>query len=97
MKVCGGWTRLSCQSDVPARQPHLMELLIMIDALIEGVGRKDHGLMPYYGYRETSPQGIPRTSISARLVANLVTVAGGIEDTRDGPARRPIQGFFDIS
>ena len=55
---------------------HLMELLVTIDALKRGSARRITAVIPYFGYARQDRKSGPRTPISAKLVANLITVAG---------------------
>ena len=75
---------------------HLMELLVTLDALRRGSARRITAVLPYFGYARQDRKSGPRTPISAKLVANLITVAGaGRVLTIDLHAGQ-IQGFFDI-
>src|SRR3977135_260034 len=75
---------------------HLMELLIIIDALRRASGRRVTAVLPYFGYARQDRKPGPRTPISAKLVANLSTHARARRGmTRDLQAGQ-IQGFFDI-
>ncbi len=75
---------------------NLMELLVILDALARGSARRVTAVLPYYGYARQDRKSGPRTPISAKLVANLITVAGaGRVLTVDLHAGQ-IQGFFDI-
>ena len=75
---------------------HLMELLISIDALRRASARRVTAVIPYFGYARQDRKPGPRTPISAKLVANLITTAGaGRVLTLDLHAGQ-IQGFFDI-
>ncbi|MBM3583411.1 MAG: ribose-phosphate pyrophosphokinase [Alphaproteobacteria bacterium] len=75
---------------------NLMELLITIDALRRSSARRITAVMPYFGYARQDRKAGPRTPISAKLVANLLTTAGaGRVLTFDLHAGQ-IQGFFDI-
>ena len=75
---------------------NVMELLIAIDALRRGSARRITALMPYYGYARQDRKSGPRTPISAKLVANLVTVAGADRCLTMDLHADQIQGFFDI-
>src|SRR5580698_1002210 len=55
---------------------HLMELLIIIDALLRASARRITAVIPYFGYARQDRKVGPRTPISAKLVANLITRAG---------------------
>jgi ribose-phosphate pyrophosphokinase len=75
---------------------NLMELLIIIDALKRSSARRITAVIPYFGYARQDRKPGPRTPISAKLVANLITQAGaGRVLTVDLHAGQ-IQGFFDI-
>ena len=75
---------------------NLMELLIMIDALRRASARQITAVMPYYGYGRQDRKVKPRVPISARLVANLITVAGADRVLTMDLHAGQIQGFFDI-
>lgn len=75
---------------------HLMELLIIIDALRRASARRITAVLPYYGYARQDRKPGPRTPISAKLVANLVTRAGADRVLTLDLHAGQIQGFFDI-
>jgi len=75
---------------------HLMGLLIMIDALRRGSARRITAVMPYYGYARQDRKTGPRSPISAKLVANLITKAGADRVLTMDLHAAQIQGFFDI-
>ena len=75
---------------------HLMELLILIDALKRASSRRITAVMPYYGYARQDRKAGPRTPISAKLVANLITRAGADRVMTLDLHAGQIQGFFDI-
>ncbi|MEX2650392.1 MAG: ribose-phosphate pyrophosphokinase [Alphaproteobacteria bacterium] len=75
---------------------NLMELLITIDALNRASARRITAVMPYFGYARQDRKVGPRTPISAKLVANLVTVAGASRVLTLDLHAGQIQGFFDI-
>src|ERR1700749_240727 len=75
---------------------HLMELLIAIDALRRASARRITAVMPYYGYARQDRKSGPRTPISAKLVANLITVSGADRVLTVDLHAGQIQGFFDI-
>ncbi|MBY6243153.1 ribose-phosphate pyrophosphokinase [Methylosinus sp. Sm6] len=84
------------QSTSAPANDHLMELLIMIDALRRASARRITAVLPYFGYaRQDRKQG-PRTPISAKLVANLITRAGADRVLTVDLHAGQIQGFFDI-
>jgi ribose-phosphate pyrophosphokinase len=75
---------------------HLMELLIMTDALRRASARRITAVIPYFGYaRQDRKQG-PRTPISAKLVSNLITRAGADRVLTVDLHAGQVQGFFDI-
>ncbi len=75
---------------------HLMEALIMIDALRRASARRITAVMPYFGYARQDRKPGPRTPISAKLVANLITRAGADRVMTVDLHAGQIQGFFDI-
>jgi len=75
---------------------HLMELLIIIDALRRASARRVTAVIPYYGYARQDRKPGPRTPISAKLVANLITRAGADRVLTLDLHAGQIQGFFDI-
>jgi len=84
------------QSTCPPVNENLVELLLMIDAFKRASAAKITAVIPYYGYSRQDKKVAPRVPISAKLVADLLTVAGaGRVITMDLHAGQ-IQGFFDI-
>jgi ribose-phosphate pyrophosphokinase len=75
---------------------NLMELLIMIDALKRASAKRITAVMPYFGYARQDRKPGPRTPISSKLVANLITVAGANRVLTMDLHAGQIQGFFDI-
>jgi len=75
---------------------HLMELLITIDALKRGSAKTIAAIMPYYGYGRQDRKSGPRSPISAKLVANLISTAGANRALMVDLHAGQIQGFFDI-
>ena len=75
---------------------NLMELLIIIDALKRASAKRITAVMPYMGYARQDRKPGPRTPISAKLVANLITVAGADRVLSVDLHAGQIQGFFDI-
>src|SRR5882757_2384368 len=75
---------------------HLMELLIITDALRRSSARRITAVIPYYGYARQDRKSGSRTPISAKLVANLITVAGANRVLSVDLHAGQIQGFFDI-
>ena len=75
---------------------HLMELLIMADACHRASARRITAVLPYFGYARQDRKAGPRTPISAKLVANLITRAGADRVLTVDLHAGQIQGFFDI-
>jgi ribose-phosphate pyrophosphokinase len=75
---------------------HLMELLIMIDAMRRSSARRITAVIPYFGYARQDRRASGRTPISAKLVANLITEAGADRVLTLDLHAGQIQGFFDI-
>ena len=75
---------------------HLMELLVSCDALKRGSARRITAVIPYYGYARQDRKSGPRTPISAKMVANLITIAGADRVLTLDLHAGQIQGFFDI-
>jgi len=75
---------------------NLMELLIMIDAAKRASARKVAAVIPYFGYARQDRKDQPRVSITAKLVANLITHAGADRVITMDLHAPQIQGFFDI-
>jgi ribose-phosphate pyrophosphokinase len=75
---------------------NLMELLIMIDALRRASAKRITAVLPYFGYARQDRKPGPRTPISAKLVANLITTAGANRVLSADLHAGQIQGFFDI-
>ena len=75
---------------------HLMELLVCIDALRRASARRITAVLPYFGYARQDRKPGPRTPISAKLVANLITTAGADRVLTLDLHAGQIQGFFDI-
>lgn len=83
----------------PSCQPvndHLMELLIMIDACRRASARQITAVIPYYGYARADRKTAGRESITAKLVANLITEAGASRILAMDLHSAQIQGYFDI-
>src|SRR5438309_2352698 len=90
-------------ADVFAMQPtcrpvdeHLMELLLMIDALKRASARRITAVIPYYGYARQDRKDRPRAPISSKLVADLLTTAGADRALIVDLHALQIQGFFNI-
>ena len=75
---------------------NLMELLLCIDALKRSSAKNITAVMPYFGYARQDRKVAPRTSISAKLVSNLITKAGADRVVTVDLHAGQIQGFFDI-
>ena len=75
---------------------NLMELLVAIDALKRGSAARITAVLPYFGYARQDRKTGPRTPISAKLVANLITIAGANRVLTMDLHAGQIQGFFDI-
>ena len=75
---------------------HYMELLIMIDALKRASARTINVIMPYYGYSRQDRKALARQPISAKLIADLLTVAGATRIISMDLHAAQIQGFFNI-
>src|SRR5687767_1431957 len=84
------------QSTAFPTNDHLMELLIMTDALRRASARRITAVIPYFGYARQDRKPGPRTPISAKLVANLITRAGADRVMTVDLHAGQIQGFFDI-
>ena len=75
---------------------NLMELLLCIDALKRSSAKNITAVIPYFGYARQDRKVVPRTSISAKLVSNLITKAGADRIVTVDLHAGQIQGFFDI-
>ena len=84
------------QSTSHPANDHLMELLISIDAAKRGSAKRITAVIPYYGYARQDRKTGPRTPITAKLVANLITSAGADRVLTMDLHAGQIQGFFDI-
>ena len=84
------------QSTAFPTNDHLMELLIMTDALRRASARRITAVIPYFGYARQDRKAGPRTPISAKLVANIITHAGADRVLTVDLHAGQIQGFFDI-
>src|SRR5512147_206317 len=84
------------QSTCYPTNDNLMELLITLDALKRGSARRITAVIPYFGYARQDRKSGPRTPISAKLVANLITTAGADRVVTLDLHAGQIQGFFDI-
>jgi len=84
------------QSTCQPVNDNLMELLILLDALKRASARRITAVVPYYGYARQDRKDQPRVPITAKLVANLLTVAGANRVLTMDLHAGQIQGFFDI-
>lgn len=84
------------QSGAPPVNDHLMELLVMIDALKRASARRITAVIPYYSYSRQDRKNKPRVPITARLVADLITSVGTDRILTMDLHAGQIQGFFDI-
>jgi ribose-phosphate pyrophosphokinase len=84
------------QPTCPPTNDNLMELLIMIDALRRASAHRITAVIPYFGYARQDRKDQPRVPITAKLVANLLTVAGTSRILTMDLHAGQIQGFFDI-
>ena len=75
---------------------NLMELLLCIDALKRSSAKNITAVIPYFGYARQDRKVVPRTSISAKLVSNLITTSGADRIVTVDLHAGQIQGFFDI-
>ncbi len=84
------------QPTCPPTNENLMELLIMMDALRRASSQRITAVIPYFGYARQDRKDQPRVPITAKLVANLLTVAGANRVLTMDLHAGQIQGFFDI-
>jgi ribose-phosphate pyrophosphokinase len=84
------------QSTCAPANIHLMEVLIMIDALKRASARRITAVMPYYGYARQDRKVKPRVPITAKLVADLITTAGADRVLCMDLHAGQVQGFFNI-
>src|SRR5437868_13476518 len=84
------------QSTCPPVNDHLMELLIMCDALKRASASSISAVIPYYGYARQDRKVAPRTPIRAKLVADLLEAAGATRVVSMDLHAGQIQGFFNI-
>src|SRR2546425_9750491 len=85
-----------CQSCCDPVNKHLMELLLMLDALKRSSAYRITAVIPYYGYGRQDRKDQPRVPISAKLVADLITTAGADRGLTMDLHAGQIQGFFNI-
>ena len=84
------------QSTSTPANDNLMELLLCVDALRRSSAKNITAVIPYFGYARQDRKVVPRTSISAKLVSNLITNAGANRIVTVDLHSGQIQGFFDI-
>ncbi|MGD8741096.1 MAG: ribose-phosphate pyrophosphokinase [Desulfobacterales bacterium] len=84
------------QSTCAPVNDHLVELLLMIDALKRSSAKRITAVIPYFGYARQDKKVAPRVPISAKVVANMLTVAGANRIITMDLHAGQIQGFFDI-
>ncbi len=84
------------QPTCPPTNNNLMELLIMMDAVRRASARRITAVIPYFGYARQDRKDQPRVPITAKLVANLLTIAGADRILTMDLHASQIQGFFDI-
>src|SRR5215470_10966517 len=84
------------QPTCPPTDAYLMELLVMLDAFRRSSAERITAVIPYYGYARSDKKDRPRVPISAKLVSNLITVAGADRLLAMDLHAAQIQGFFDI-
>lgn len=84
------------QPTCPPVNENLVELLIMVDAARRASARRITAVIPYYGYARQDRKTAPRTPITAKLVANVIVVAGARRVLTMDLHAGQIQGFFDI-
>src|SRR5918997_2405648 len=84
------------QPTCPPTDRNLMELLIMIDTFVRASAERVTAVIPYFGYARSDKKDRPRVPIAAKLVANLITVAGADRVLTMDLHAAQIQGFFDI-
>ncbi len=75
---------------------NIMELLIAIDALKRASAKRITAVIPYFGYARQDRKSLPRTPISAKLIADIITKAGADRVLTMDLHATQIQGFFDI-
>src|SRR5256712_12816640 len=86
----------SCQSCCDPFNKHLMDLLLMLDALRRPSASRITAVIPYYGYGRQDRKDQPRVPISAKLVADLITTGGADRVLTMDLHAGQIQGFFNI-
>src|SRR6266478_5545977 len=84
------------QPTCPPVNENLMELLIMLDSFKRASAARITAVLPYYGYARQDRKDVGRVPITAKLVANLVTIAGANRILALDLHAAQVQGFFDI-
>ncbi len=84
------------QSTCPPVNDHLMELLVLMDAMKRASAKRVTAVIPYYGYARQDRKVLPRAPITAKLVADLLTAAGVSRVLTMDLHAGQIQGFFNI-
>ncbi|MFZ9888504.1 MAG: ribose-phosphate diphosphokinase, partial [Myxococcota bacterium] len=84
------------QSTSPPANEHMMEMLVMIDALKRASAGEITAVIPYYGYGRQDRKVAPRAPITAKLVADLITAAGATRVIAMDLHAGQIQGFFNL-
>ena len=84
------------QSTSNPANDNLMELIFIIDALKRSSAKNITAVIPYFGYARQDRKVVPRTSISAKVVSNLITQAGASRVVTVDLHAGQIQGFFDM-
>jgi ribose-phosphate pyrophosphokinase len=91
-----GWDVFLVQPTCPPVNDHLMELLVMMDALKRASANSISAVIPYYGYARQDRKVNPRVPITSKLVADLITTAGAERVLTVDLHAGQIQGFFNI-
>jgi ribose-phosphate pyrophosphokinase len=84
------------QSLTPPVSDHLMELLMMIDIAQSAAAREIHAIIPYFSYARSDKKDAPRISITARLIADLLTTAGATHVMTMTLHSPQVHGFFSV-
>lgn len=84
------------QSLTPPVSDHLMEMLMMLDIAKNAAAREVHAIIPYYSYARSDRKNAPRISITARLVADLLTTAGATHIMTMTLHSPQVHGFFSV-
>src|SRR5690606_20781076 len=84
------------QSLVPPVSDHLVELLMMLDIARSAAAREVHAIIPYFSYGRSDKKDAPRISITARLVADLLTTSGATHVMTKTLHSPQVHGFFSV-